>query len=119
MHEVSVNGGDAVLDATLLRAEYELFQFAMRRDQRDRGRCLEGNATLGSQNRIPEVNASANAVSACELFEFFDQLDGRECLAVECRRHALAEVERVTGSIARFGKSVCREYPGVLGNRTL
>ena len=82
VNEVAVDRRETVLDAYLLCAEHQFFEFAMRRDQGDRGGCFKCDPSLRAEHGIAQVYAPADAIAAGERFEIFDQC-GQETLTSE------------------------------------
>ena len=71
MHQISVDSGNAVLDAHLLSTQYELLKFAMRRNQGDRGRRFERHATFGAKYRVAKMNAASDSISCRQALPVF------------------------------------------------
>ena len=105
MHEVAVNCRHVVLDAHLLAAKYQLFEFAVCGNKCDRGRRLESNPAFGAEHRIAQMDTAANAVVARQCFEFFDQSDGLQRCAIQGNGNAPLKFQRVVGRWLRVGES--------------
>ena len=104
MHEVAINCRHIVFDAHLLAAKYEFFEFAMCGNECDRSRRLECNSAFGAEHRIAQVDAAANAVVACQCFEFFNQGDGLQGLAIQCNGNAASKFQRMVSRWLRVGE---------------
>ena len=111
MHQVSIDCGNAVLDARLLGTQHEFFEFSVRSNQRDCGGRFEGDATLGAENGVAQVNAATDAVGAGEGFKRFNQCDRRQGLAIQCYRDACCEFERVLRGWLRVAERVRQKAP--------
>ena len=72
MHQICVGLRHRILDARLPAGEHQLFQFTMGIEQDFGGRCLEGHAALGADDRISQVNAASDAEGTGQGFEFLD-----------------------------------------------
>ena len=101
VHQIAVGLCDGLLDARLLAGEHQLLELAVRREQHLRRRRLEGDASLGADDGVAQMDAAADAVGARELLQLLDEGDRRQTLAVEARRDAGDEAQDVALGRAR------------------
>src|SRR5579863_4539639 len=77
VHEVTVRRCQLLLDALLASGEGELLELAVRGEQYLRRGRLEGDASLGADDGVAEVNAAADAEGRGERLELLDDLHRR------------------------------------------
>ena len=90
----------------------------MRRQQDSGSRSLEGDAALGAQDRVTEVNPPTDAESRSGLLQSFDQGHGVEPLAVHGHRHALTKFHAQFASRSRLVERAAAQDPCGLRNAT-
>ena len=95
VHQIAVGLRDGLLDARLLAGEHQLLELAMRREQQLGRRRLEGDASLGADDGVAQMDAAPDAEGARELLQLLDDGDRRQLLAVQARRNAGGEADDV------------------------
>ncbi len=116
VHQVAVGLCNEVLDPLLTRSQDELFQLAVRGQQSLGGRRFKCHATLGADDRVTEVNATADSERGGHGLECFDHADGRELFAVKGHRASVLERDHVPLGCPRVGESIAREHPSLIGD---
>ena len=116
VHQIAIRLCDELLDALLAPGQHQLFELAVRREQHLGRGCLEGDSSLGADDRVAEVYATADAEGCRKRFERLD--DPHRCvgLAIERHRAAFTETERVALGWASVRERAAREDPGVVGD---
>src|SRR5690606_33665111 len=73
VHEIAVGARQHFLDALLTAGHDELFELAMRVDQRFGGRRFECNPAFGADDRVAQMNASTDSELRADRFELLDE----------------------------------------------
>src|SRR5262249_12141719 len=115
VHQVAIGLCHELLDALLAPREHEFLELAMCGEQYLRGRCLEGDASLGADDGVAEVNTAPDAEGRSETLERL--ADGHRLvpLAIERHRAARAESKRVVLRGAQAGERIARQNPRLIG----
>src|SRR5579864_4965928 len=75
VYQITVRLCQLLLDALLASGEGELLELAVRGEQHLRRGRLDGDASLGADDGVAEVNAAADAEGRSERLELLDDLD--------------------------------------------
>ncbi len=67
VHQIAVGLRDGFLDARLLAGQHQLLELAVRGEQHVRRRGLEGDASLGADDGVAQMDAAPDAVGTREL----------------------------------------------------
>src|SRR6266496_1124361 len=91
MQQCAVEIAEVFLPKELLAGEHEFFQFAMRCDEKMRGRSFEANATFDSQNRVTKMNAAPNPIPPANRVQRVNRRDRALGFSIDLRRHTFVE----------------------------
>ena len=116
VHHVPVGLRHGILDARLLAGQHQLFEFAVRRQEHFGGGSLEGNAPLGPDHGVSQMDAAPDAERPRQRFEPLDDGDGRQCFAVEAVGNAGGETDDMPLRNSRVGECLLRQHPRIVGN---